>query len=208
MRLEDKIKKWMFFFYALDVNRDGVLEPEDIDEIIDRLIRTKPDLFTDSQANYLRYIALKNFDRLLIEATKGKKRRINIQQWINIIKKNNEIDKESYFIRWFSLSVVRFLFDLFDFNRDGFIDFDEFEALYKILGLNRANTIFAFKQMDINKDGVLSKVEIYEAISNYFSASNATINSYVFGQFRNLSQDYFNKLIAATREDSKKLNHK
>ncbi len=203
MRLEDKIKKWMFFFYVLDVNRDGVLEPSDIDEIIDRLITAKPELFSKSQANHLRYIALKNFDRLLIEATKGKKRRINIREWINIIKKNNEAGKESYFIRWFSLAVVRFLFDLFDYNHDGFIDFDEFESLYQILGLNRANTIFAFKQLDVNKDGVLSKVEIYEAITHYFSASNATINSYVFGQFRTLSQDYFNKLIAVLPKEQK-----
>lgn len=195
MQLKDIIKKWVFFFYALDVNRDGVLEPADMDEIIDRLVAAKPDQFTESEINHLRYVTLKNFDRLLIEATKGKGRRINILEWVNIIKRTNDSDKESYFIRWFSVSAVRFLFELFDQNDDGVIDFDEFEALYRILGLNRANIIFAFKQLDVNKDGVLSKSEMYEAINNYFSSSNATIENYTFGHYRTLSNDYFNKLI-------------
>ncbi len=195
MQLKDTIKKWVFFFYALDVNRDGVLEPADMDEIIDRLVAAKPDQFTDSEINHLRYVTLKNFDKLLIEATNGKGRRINILEWVNIIKRSNDTEKESYFIRWFSVSAVRFLFDLFDQNRDGVIDFDEFESLYRILGLNRANIIFAFKQLDVNKDGVLSKTELYDAINNYFSSSNATIEIYTFGQYKSLSHDYIDKLI-------------
>ena len=195
MQLKDTIKKWAFFFYALDVNRDGVLEPADIEEIIDRLIAAKPDNFSASEANHLRYIALKNFDRLLIEATKGKGRKINILEWVRIIERSNEVDRESYFIRWFSLSVVRFLYDLFDQNKDGVIDFDEFESLYRILGLNRANIIYAFKQLDVNKDGVLSKAEMYDAMKNYFSSSHATIENYTFGQFRSLKEDYLNKMM-------------
>ncbi|MEP1032540.1 EF-hand domain-containing protein [Ekhidna sp.] len=195
MQLEDTIKKWIFFFYVLDANRDGVLEPSDIDEIINRLLNARPGLFSKVEAKHLRYITLKSFDRLLIEAGTGKQRKISILEWVRIIKKNNETDKESYFIRWFSVSAVRFLFDLFDHNKDGFIDFDEFESLYQILGLNRGNIIFAFKQLDINKDGVLSKAEMYEAITDYFSSSNAAINNYVFGQYKALSADYINKLI-------------
>lgn len=195
MQLEDTIKKWIFFFYVLDANKDGVLEPADIEEIINRLIHTRPGLFSPGEQKHLHYITLKSFDRLLIEASSGKHRRISILEWVRIIKKNNEVDKESYFIRWFSVSAVRFLFDLFDTNRDGYIDFDEFESLYKILGLKRGNIIFAFKQLDINKDGKLSKVELYNAINEFFSSSNAAINNYAFGQYKSLSSDYINKLI-------------
>ncbi len=200
MQLKVTIKKWAFFFYALDVNRDGVLEPEDVQEIIDRLIDAKPDRFNPSEIKYLRYIALKNFDRLLIEATKGKGRKINILEWVRIIERNNEVGKESYFIRWFSLSVVRFLYDLFDQNKDGVIDYDEFESLYRILGLSRANIIYAFKQLDINKDGVISKAEMYDAMRNYFSSSNATIENYTFGQFRSLGDEYLNKMMKFVQE--------
>ena len=197
VQLKNIIKKWVFFFYALDVNRDGVLEPEDMDLIVDRLVAARPDQFSKSEIKNLRYVTLKNFDKLLIEATKGKGRRINILEWVNIIERNNEPNKESYFIRWFSVAAVRFLFDLFDQNHDGVIDFDEFESLYQILGLNRSNIIFAFKQLDVNKDGVLSKSELYEAISNYFSASNATIENYTFGQYKALSREYLDKLTSA-----------
>ena len=195
MQLEDKIKKWVFFFYVLDANKDGVLEPADIEDILDRLVNARKGLFSSSEAKHLRYVTLKSFDRLLIEAARGKQRKISILEWVRVINKNNETDKESYFIRWFSASAVRFLFDLFDHNKDGYIDFDEFETLYTILGLNRANIIFAFKELDVNRDGVLSKGELYNAISDYFSSSNATINSYVFGQFRSLSDGYMNKLL-------------
>jgi len=193
--LEDKIKKWIFFFYVLDANKDGVLEPADIEEILDRLLKIRKGLFSKAESNHLRYITLKSFDRLLIEAGRGKTRQITILEWVRTIHKNNQVDQESYFIRWFSAAVVRFLFDLFDHNRDGYIDFDEFEMLYKILGLNRGNIIFAFKELDVNRDGRLSKGELYEAISDYFSSSHAAINSYVFGQFRTLSDDYMNKLF-------------
>ncbi|MEO9484540.1 MAG: EF-hand domain-containing protein [Ekhidna sp.] len=195
MQLEDTIKKWIFFFYVLDANRDGVLEPCDIDQIIDRLIRARPGLFSEVESRYLRYVTQKSFDRLLIEASNGKERKISILEWVRIIKKNNETDKESYFIRWFSVSAVRFLFDLFDHNKDGFIDFDEFESLYQILGLNRGNIIFAFKQLDVNKDGVLSKAEMHDAINDFFSSSNAAINNYAFGQYKEISHEYINKLI-------------
>ena len=123
----------------LDANKDGVLEPADIEEILERLLKMRKGLFSKAESNHLRYITLKSFDRLLIEAGRGKTRQITILEWVRTIHKNNQVDQESYFIRWFSAAVVRFLFDLFDHNRDGYIDFDEFEMLYKILGLNRGN---------------------------------------------------------------------
>ncbi len=195
VQLTDIIKKWIFFFYVLDANKDGVLESRDIDEIIERLVNARPGLFNKAEAKYLRYITLKNFDRLLMEATTGKERKISILEWVRIVKKNNEMGKESHFIRWFSVSAVRFLFDLFDHNKDGFIDFDEFESLYQILGLKRANIIFAFKQLDVNKDGRLSKGELHDAINDFFSSSRATIDNYVFGEYKTLDDDYINKLF-------------
>ncbi|GAB4229230.1 MAG: hypothetical protein Tsb0034_00830 [Ekhidna sp.] len=195
MQLTDIVKKWIFFFYILDANRDGVLEHADIEEIIERVLNVRKGLFSKGEAVHLRYQTLKSFDRLLIEATKGKTRQINIMEWVRIIQQTNETERKSYFIRWFSVSAVRFLFDLCDHNRDGFIDFDEFETIYQILGLSRGDTIYAFKSLDANRDGVLSKMEIYTAIAEFFSSSNATINTYVFGQYRSLDDGYINKLL-------------
>lgn len=195
LQLEDSVKKWIFFFYVLDANRDGVLEPQDIVQIIDRLLQSKPGLFDESEAKYLKIITLKSFDRLLFEAGSGTDRKVSLLEWVRIIKKTNRSSKKSYFIRWFSASAVRFLFDLCDHNKDGFIDFDEFETLYKILGLDRGNIIFAFKAMDENRDGRLSKVEIYEAISGFFYDRNDSNFNYVFGQFQTLSEDYITKLL-------------
>ncbi|MEQ6168758.1 MULTISPECIES: hypothetical protein [unclassified Ekhidna] len=196
MQLEDAIKKWIFFFYVLDSNRDGVLEPRDFDELLDRLYDCRKGLFSNAEKNYLRYMTIKNFDRLLMESD-GKGRKITVHEWVRIIKRSNEGTEKSYFIRWFSASAVRFLFDLCDHNKDGFIDFDEFESLYHILGLKRGNIINAFKQLDVNRDGRLSKIEMYDAISGFFSDSNATISINVFGQHQTLSEDYVLKMIAA-----------
>lgn len=195
MQLEETVKKWVFFFYILDVNRNGVLEHSDIELILERAIDTRKGLFDELDAKYLRFVTLKNFDRLIMEAGKGKQRSVTLLEWIRIIKQSNESGKKSFFIRWFSASAVRFMFDLCDHNRDGFIDFDEFELLYRIFGLNRGNIINAFKQLDDNKDGRLSKAELYEAISNYFSSSNATIGSHLFGKLDSMNEDYLGKLI-------------
>lgn len=193
--LEDSVKKWVFFFYVLDANKDGVLEHADIDEILDRLLNTKPGLFNDLESNYLKFITHKSFDRLVMEATSGKNRRITIHDWVSVIQKSNQSGTKSYFLRWFSAAAVRFLFDLCDHNKDGYIDFDEFETLYKILGLPRSNIIFAFKAMDENRDGRLSKPEMYNAISDFFYARNESDANYIFGQFKHLSNEYLTKIL-------------
>ncbi|NQZ78572.1 MAG: EF-hand domain-containing protein [Ekhidna sp.] len=193
--LEETVKKWVFFFYILDVNRNGILEHSDIELILKRAIETRKGLFDSLDERYLKFVALKNFDRLIMEAGKGKQRSITLLEWIRIIKQNNESKKKSFFIRWFSASAVRFMFDLCDHNRDGFIDFDEFELLYSIFGLNRSNIISAFKQLDENRDGRLSKSELYEAIGNFFSSSNATIGSHLFGKIDSMNEDYLNKIL-------------
>lgn len=195
MLLEDSVKKWIFFFYVLDANRDGVLEPADIDQIVDRLLNSKPGLFNKSESRYLKIMTLKSFDRLLMEAGSGKERKISLIEWVRLIRRTNRSDKKSYFIRWFSASAVRFLFDLCDHNKDGFIDFDEFESIYRILGLDRGNIIFAFKAMDENRDGRLSKMEMYDAISGFFYDRNDSDANYVFGQFKAISDDYVSKLL-------------
>lgn len=195
MQLEDTVKKWIFFFYMLDANRDGVLERDDIDEILNRLLNIHPGLFDKADGHHLRFVTMKSFDRLLMETGSGKDRKITLLEWVRAIKRSNASPKRSYFIRWFSASAVRFLFDLCDHNKDGYIDFDEFETLYRILGLNRSNIIFAFKELDVNKDGKLSKSEMYHAINDFFSSSNATVNSNVFGEFKTLSDAYLNKLV-------------
>lgn len=194
MLITHTIRKWMLFFYLMDANKDGVLEPGDFDELLERLYQTRKGLFNSAEKRYLRYMTIKNFDRLLMESD-GKGRKITVHEWIRIIKRSNEGQEKSHFIRWFSASVVRFLFDLCDHNKDGFIDFDEFETLYKILGLNRGSIIHAFKELDINRDGRLSKSEMYEAINEYFSSSNATINNHIFGQLQNIDVDYMRKLV-------------
>ncbi|WP_420318932.1 EF-hand domain-containing protein [Ekhidna sp.] len=194
MQVTDTIRKWILFFYLMDTNKDGVLEPSDFDELLERLYSTRKGLFNETEKNYLKYITVKNFDRLLMESD-GKGRKITVHEWVRIIQRSNESEEKSYFIRWFSASVVRFLFDLCDHNKDGFIDFDEFETLYRILGLKRGTIIFAFKELDINRDGRLSKSEMYDAINEYFSSSNATINNHIFGQLENINDEYFSKLI-------------
>ena len=195
MKLTNTIKKWIFFFYVLDANKDGTLEAADIEEIVNRVIQIRRGQFHAGEKKHLHYHTLKSFDRLLIEATKGKNRKITLMEWVKIIQRFNEnVDRKPYFIRWFSASAMKFLFDLCDHNKDGEIDFDEFGTLYKILGLNRKETLYAFKYLDVNRDCVLSKFEMYNAIKEFFSSSNATINNYVFGQYETIGDDYYEKL--------------
>ena len=197
MQLTGIIRKWIFFFYVMDANKDGVLEASDIEEIIDRVFEIRKGYFSKGEQKHLHYQTLKSFDRLLIEATKGKKRQITLLEWVQIIQRyNDDVDRKPYFIRWFAASAMKFLFDLCDHNQNGELDFDEFASLYRILGLNRKETLYAFKYLDENKDCVLSKMEMYNAIREFFSSSNATINNYAFGQYESISEDYINKLEA------------
>lgn len=195
MQAEDAVKKWISFFYVLDADRNGILDVQDIELIIQRLIGSRPGLFSKMEGAYLRVQILKNFDRLLMEAGSGKERNISLLDWVRMIKRANKTHKKTHFLRWFSASAVRFLFDLGDHNRDGYIDFDEFETIYKVLGLNRGSIINAFKELDQNRDGRLSKVEMYTAISHFFSDALPANRSALFGEIEKLSSPYIEKLL-------------
>ena len=107
MELTNTIKKRIFFFYVLDANKDGILESDDIEEIVNRVIDIRKGYFSKGEQKHLHHQTLKSFDRLLIEATKGKRRNITLLEWVKIIQRyNDEVDRKPYFIRWFSASAI------------------------------------------------------------------------------------------------------
>ncbi|MEQ9302541.1 MAG: hypothetical protein RJQ14_01395, partial [Marinoscillum sp.] len=85
IHIEVNTKRWIFFFQVLDSNKDGILEPVDIVNIVNRVREARPKSFTESDCNYIKAVSLKNFDRLLVEARSRTNRKITVRQWVDIL---------------------------------------------------------------------------------------------------------------------------
>jgi Ca2+-binding EF-hand superfamily protein len=72
-----------------------------------------------------------------------------------------------------------------DTNNDGVVSFDEFKAWLSALGLTDEEDIkFAFKMIDENGDGELSKAELCEACAHYYMDAEDTKGyKHFYGKF-------------------------
>lgn len=198
MTIDDKTQKWMYFFRLLDTNKDGVLEPIDIINMVNRVFDLVPHHFTEADQNYMKYVTLKHFNMLVMEARAKKDRKITMWKWIALLKKNNEAGyQKSQFIRWFSTCAVRFMFDLCDHNKDGYIDYNEFKILSNVVGIKEEDIQYAFAKLDENKDDKISRIEIYQAIREFFESEEVTNKDYVFGNYNKIDDAYVSKLLSA-----------
>ena len=63
-------------------------------------------------------------------------------------------------------------FNAVDANEDGFIQLDEFEMFFDLLGLDAKTADASFKAIDTNNDGLLSKEEFLEAGVQFFTTDD------------------------------------
>jgi Ca2+-binding EF-hand superfamily protein len=76
------------------------------------------------------------------------------------------------------------VFDLFDQNRDGYINQREYIDMFKIYGLNMIYEPHGFKALDTNKDNKISKEELQNGLRDFFlSVDPNSSGNWTFGKW-------------------------
>jgi len=183
-------KKWAYFFYLIDLNKDGVLKQSDFLSIVDRLEANEQAAISVPQSRWLRLQAKKLFDTLVFECNGRGNDQISLGQWLNLLKQHRRTGN-SKFIRIFCLGCVRYIFNLFDLNGDGYIDFEEFQEIYRIYGISEGQIFLAFNRLDENEDGKLSRKEIDAGLEVFFTKESPDNFNYIFGEFHQPTPAYY-----------------
>ncbi len=189
-------KKWSYFFSLMDVNDDGILEPKDFDHIIERLKESDRITITKRQENYYRLTSRKLFDGLLRESSVRGERKLTLGQWLHMMHVNVEKQKSSTFIRSLKVNLCRYLFEIFDEDKNGYIDYDEFKEIFRIYGIDEKHSYVAFIRLDLNQDNLLSRYEIYQALDTFFYSNSTDDRNYVFGMFNSVMPSYISNILS------------
>ena len=175
---EKKIRR---VFKLYDTNQDGVLSEADFQLWSDRLIQASPSM-TEEMKQEIRQTRMAlwiNFINGGVTPAKGTE--ITPEQFVESMKEKRK-DPE---MRGQIVSIVKAVFVVFDVNRDGVLQKDEFmkmASLHPNVSTEAAEIVFA--AIDKNGDGVLQFNEYLDAIVFFVSDENDTTNplNYILGK--------------------------
>ena len=111
-----------------------------------------------------------------MEDTTGGKDIITLEEWIKV---NDTLGSQR--VRNQVTSDHMLFFDVIDTNHDGFIQWDEFEMLFKIIVLKPETAKASFEMIDTNKDGVISKEEYIAAAVEFFTSKKDSPANVFYG---------------------------
>jgi Ca2+-binding EF-hand superfamily protein len=177
-------KKLTHFFNILDNNKNGKLQEDDFIGIgenicINLSIRpTSPDheyLIKKSKGLYLQLISdlnLKPGDPILVE------------QWLKYFDEEVITARNVTLLKNYIQMTVKYVFDLYDQNHDGLITVEEFTDMFTIYGIDVKYSARSFIRLDENKDEVISKEELVNAVKDFFVSSDPEKNgNWIFGNW-------------------------
>lgn len=172
------ISKQTHFFNILDFDSNGIIQQDDFEDIADNLCIIRD--FDPGTPEYDTVMKLTNgiWDNLLpyVDGNEG-----TLQHWLQFmgaLVDPKHADKYNLYVRRF----VEILYSLFDVNDDGYISQTEYIDLFIGMRIEVRFAPKAFKKLDQNNDGRLSKEEIFSAVDEFIKSDdpNATGN-WLFG---------------------------
>lgn len=183
--LSNKLEK---FFYILDFDRNGVIEKADFTAIAQNLCILWGVKEEDPKHDEIvkgfedGWMA---FDLFVNDEEKGK---ANWEHWIHFAEERIVGGDETIFGAYVE-NYVGGLFDNFDADKDGYIDLDEFIDLFVAYRIEVRFAAKAFRKIDRNKDGLISRGELITAVKEFFRSNDPDApGNWLFGSGERLSE--------------------
>ncbi|GAB4237674.1 MAG: hypothetical protein Tsb0034_12910 [Ekhidna sp.] len=181
MLTELQINKLEKFFYVLDYDRNGVIEKEDFIGIAENLcilwnIREGDPKY---EKIFSKFEEGWNKFNLFVNNNGGK---ANWDHWIQFAEQIIVNGDEEVFNQYVD-DYVGELFDNFDTDKDGYIDIDEFIDLFVSYRIEVRFAAKSFRNLDLNKDDLISRGELLKAVKEYFRSNDPNApGNWLFGR--------------------------
>lgn len=170
--------KHAHYFNLLDTNHDGVLNESDFLHLSLRYCSAFGLQTSSRWYSSIQSIFLGNW-KLLSESVESKKA-ITKEQWLQFTSNHLITQRATY--QSFVVNQTKLLIDLFDTNRDGYLQFNEYIDMLKCYNINTQSALDSFKILDLNYDKKLSHEEIIQSLRQYFTSTNPnTPGNHFFG---------------------------
>jgi len=150
-------RKMKTLFTRMDADGDGVITLKDYDLMTDRWAAAGN--LNEAEAKEVKH----GFSQLYRKFIHPDGHDTDFNSFLKFVKTSNKHD-----IRQTNEPLFARFFPIMDTNDDGFIDEKELKVFFKVIGCKAEDAVEAFKRLDTNHDGQLSKEEFKAAGHNFF----------------------------------------
>ena len=176
-------RKVHHLFNVLDIDRNGKLQPDDFINVGRKII---VQLNLDKESRSARLILLKAhrlFVQLLIDL-ENPDMELTLWDWVEFFR--NQIESSnSRTLDYYIYRTSRYIFDLFDVNKDKLISREEYAHMLTVYNIPQNTAKIGFEEMDTDKDNFISSDEMISGLKNIFKSSEPDANgNMIFGDWR------------------------
>ncbi|XP_064085829.1 calexcitin-1-like [Macrobrachium nipponense] len=160
-----------------DVNGSGEIDEKDLEIATQKVCGARGWTQEDSHYNKTRNTLRTLWTVLTSRADRDQDSQVSVEEWYSAWQED-ESDRE-----W-SHRFRDLMFLLEDASGDGHIDVDEYVALYTALGLTESGCREAFRRVQKEDSGAVTKEKFDELWEQYFHSENADApGNFIFGKF-------------------------
>lgn len=169
--------KHLYFFSLLDYNKDGYLDKGDFIKLSLNYCRTlgiqpQSRLYTSVQSTFL-----DNWE-LIKESSPNEF--ITPLEWLQF--SINTLISDTKIYNQFICNQSKILMDLFDTNRDGKIQYDEYLDMLRCYGLSTQVALDSFKLFDTEHKRTIPKEKMMRLLRQFFTTTDASAPAnHIFG---------------------------
>ena len=174
-------KKFTHYFSILDRDGDGMLERSDFESIVGAVASARGLQEGSAEYGRLRDAVMDTWSHIEEFADPNGDGRATLDEWIQTLDDtiNNE-DKYERYVTPFATGV----FEMLDTDNDDEVGPDEYRQFFSIFGVSTDASDEAFRRLDTNGDGRLTKSELLERVREFHTADDPNApGNYLFGSF-------------------------
>ncbi len=176
-------RKVHHLFNVLDIDRNGKLQSDDFINVGKKIIVK---LGIPQESRSARVIILKAyrlFVQLLAEID-NPELELTLWDWVEFFRNQME-SADSRIIDHYIHHTSRYIFDLFDVNKDQLISREEYADMLTVYNIPQNTANEGFEELDANDDNFISSDEMIDGLCNFFKSSDAYANgNMIFGEWR------------------------
>ena len=177
-------KKLSHFFDILDHTKNGKLEEDDFIGIGKDICIN---LSIDPLSKEYDYIINKSkvlYEQLINDLGRTYGDAIELNDWLTYFDREIITARNVSLLKNYISLTVKYVFDMYDQNGDGLLSIDEFTDMFTTYGIDIKYSAKSFIRLDRNHDEVISKMELVNAVKEFFVSSDPKANgNWIFGNW-------------------------